>query len=96
MSESFYAKMPAFTNFAELTQIENFQEVPSDWVVIITDVRSSTKAIEDGRYKDVNTIGAATIVSLNNVMEDGDYPFVFGGDGATAVIPKSHLSRAQK
>ena len=96
MSESFYAKMPAFTNFADLTQIENFQEVPSDWVVIITDVRGSTKAIEAGRYKDVNTIGAATIVSLNNVMEDGNYPFVFGGDGATAVIPKSQLPKAQK
>ena len=65
-------------------------------MVIITDVRGSTKAIEQGRYKDVNTIGAATIVALNNVMKDKEYPFVFGGDGATVVIPKTHLSRAQK
>ena len=96
MSDNFYAELTAFANFAELTNIENFRHVPSDWVVIITDVRGSTKAIEQGRYRDVNTIGAATIVVLNNVMKDEEYPFVFGGDGATVVIPKSHLSQAQK
>ena len=96
MSNQFYAEMPAFANFQELTNFGNYIDVPEDWVVIITDVRGSTKAIEAGRYKDVNTIGAATIVSLNNAMGGLEYPFVFGGDGATAVIPRSKLEEATK
>lgn len=96
MSEHFYRNIPTFSAFEELTNFGNYQSVPEDWVVIITDVVGSTKAIENGRYKDVNTIGAATIVSLNNAMEGLKYPFVFGGDGATAVIPRSKVEAAQK
>ena len=96
MSEDFYNKMNSFTDFSALTDSKNFVDVPSDWVVIITDIQGSTKAIEAGRYKDVNTIGAATMVALNNVMKNIEYPFVFGGDGATVVIPKSKLTDATK
>lgn len=96
MSDQFYVQMSAFSNFEELTNFGNYRDVPEDWVVIITDVRGSTKAIEAGRYKDVNTIGAATIVSLNNAMGNLEYPFVFGGDGATAVIPRDKLEAATK
>ena len=50
MSEHFYRNIPTFSAFEELTNFGNYQSVPEDWVVIITDVVGSTKAIENGRY----------------------------------------------
>ena len=92
----FYEKLPSFSTFSQLTEDEFYQEVPSDWFVIITDVKGSTKAIEEGRYKDVNMVGAATIVSVNNAMKGLEYPYVFGGDGATIVIPSSFVAAVQQ
>lgn len=93
-SEHFYRDMRGLTRFEEITQDEHYQRVPKDWVVIITDVKGSTKAIEAGRYKDVNTIGAASIAVVKNAVGDLDFPFVFGGDGATLLLPQSHLEIA--
>lgn len=87
-SKSFYENMQVFGDFSEITRDEHFQRIPSDWKVIITDVRGSTRAIESGRYKDVNVVGAATIVCAQNVMKDEEFPFVFGGDGATLVVSR--------
>ena len=47
------------------------------------------KSDRRGRYKDVNTIGVASIVAIKNAMKNELFPFVFGGDGATALIPAS-------
>ncbi len=63
--------------------------MPSDWLVVITDVRGSTMAIEAGRYKDVNSLGVASIVALRNALPGLELPFVFGGDGATLLVPAS-------
>lgn len=81
----FYEELPSFDDFIEITGDQYFCDVPQDWIIFITDVRGSTKAIEAGRYKDVNTIGAASICAVKNVHE-GDFPYVFGGDGATLLI----------
>ena len=56
-SKYFYRDLPGFTDFAEVIRDENFSAIPRDWAVVITDVKGSTKAIETGQYKDVNTIG---------------------------------------
>ena len=40
-----------------------------------------------GRYKDVNLIGAACITATLNATRGLDLPYVFGGDGATVLIP---------
>jgi len=42
---------------------------------------------ESARYKEVNLIGACSIVSVLNVAKDIEIPFIFGGDGATLLIP---------
>jgi len=90
-SAKFYQDLPSFSDFNGITEDKNFQRVPDDWTVIITDVKGSTKAIEAGRYRDVNTIGAAAIAAVQNATHNLQFPFVFGGDGATMVIPPDSL-----
>ena len=48
----------------------------------------STAAIAANRYKAVNMAGAAVIAAVANALDNRDFPFVFGGDGASfAVAP---------
>jgi hypothetical protein len=54
-------------------------------------VVGSTNAIAEGKYKTVNVIGASSIVAIANSLGSMDFPFIFGGDGATALIPSSAL-----
>src|SRR4051812_17799649 len=64
-----------------------FSPLPGDWVVGVADVVQSTKAIAENRYKAVNMAGAAVIVAVTNALGDRDFPFVFGGDGASFAVP---------
>ena len=64
----FYRNLTGFTDFSEINNLENYKKVPEDWFVIITDIVGSTKAIETGRYKEVNTLGAATISVLQKSL----------------------------
>ena len=36
-------------------------------------------------------MGAATIVVIQNVLGEFAFPYVFGGDGATLLVPTEHL-----
>lgn len=87
MSESFFADLPALSQFSDLTHADAYRQVPADWWIVISDIVASTQAIEAGRYKDVNLLGAASIAALKNALATCDFPFVFGGDGASAAIP---------
>lgn len=89
--EHFYAELSELSRFEEVTSLGAYEPAPSSWVVVITDVRGSTKAIEAGRYKDVNALGVASIVAVRNALADLEIPFVFGGDGATMLVPSSRL-----
>jgi hypothetical protein len=96
MSERFFADLPLQSDFLGVTDLHNFQPAPTDWHVVLTDVQGSTKAVQAGRYKEVNMIGAASIVALLNIARETPIPFVFGGDGATLLIPPSLLNPARK
>ena len=87
VSESFFADLPALSQFSDLTHADAYQQLPADWWIVISDIAASTQAIEAGRYKDVNLLGAAWIAALKNALATCDFPFVFGGDGASAAIP---------
>ncbi len=91
MSIDFYTDLPAFHHLTDITNPSNFAPVPLDWCVVITDIKDSTKAIEAGRYKDINLLTASTIVSILNITQAIEVPFVFGGDGATILIPSEIL-----
>ena len=95
MSRSgFYAGLSAFDDFSAVAEADNYQIAPDDWQVIIADIKGSTRAIAEGRYKDVNMIGAACINAILNISEKGQVPYVFGGDGATLMLPSSQLDNA--
>lgn len=90
-TESFYASLPSHGAFAAVTRSDSFTTAPRDWWIALTDVTGSTKAIEQGRYKDVNLVGASTIIAVLNALGGLDVPYVFGGDGATLLIPPSRI-----
>ncbi|XWK90064.1 MAG: DUF3095 domain-containing protein [Phormidium sp.] len=94
-TDYFYSELPALADFLEITNSKNYVSVPADWQVIVTDIVGSTKAIESGRYKEVNLIGACSIVAILNIATDFEVPFVFGGDGASLLIPPSLLPQAK-
>lgn len=93
-SIGFYEKIPAFTRFQDVMDPEHYRRVPDDWYVVITDVVGSTKAIAENRYKDVNMLGASSIVAILNAI-DRRIPFVFGGDGATVLIHESDVEKVR-
>lgn len=68
-----------------------FSKIPTDWHVVITDVKGSTKAVLNGQHETINLIATGSIVSvLNFVFKQGiAIPFFFGGDGATFIVPPS-------
>ena len=89
MSESskFYVQLPGFTKFEQLSHDSVYHSVPGDWYVVISDIQGSTKAIAAGRYRDVNMLGAASVSSVQAHFGGEAFPFIFGGDGATFLIP---------
>jgi hypothetical protein len=84
---NFYGNLPAMHSFAAATETSMHADLPPDWWIVIADVIGSTRAIEAGAYKDVNTVGVACIAAVANVDRGIDLPYVFGGDGATFAIP---------
>jgi hypothetical protein len=95
-SEDFYARLPVLTNFAEISRAENYRPLPDDWQVAVTDVEGSTLAVRQGRYKDVNVLGASSIVSVLNIARPLEIPFVFGGDGASLCVPPSLVEKTRE
>ncbi len=91
-TNDFYTSLPSFSDFRDFTNDRHFTRAPDDWFVVITDIKGSTKAIEAGRYKDVNTIGAASISVVSELL-GRDFPYVFGGDGATLLVPPDVIER---
>ena len=88
-SDLFYNELEPFYEFGEFVELDAYLPLPDDWIVMLTDVQGSTRAIEAGLYNNVNMVGAASITALLNICGDIEAPFVFGGDGGTVVVPGS-------
>jgi hypothetical protein len=73
-----------------------YTPLPDDWIVGIADVVQSTQAIADKRYKAVNMAGAAVIASVTNALGEREFPFVFGGDGASFAVPPRDAGKARE
>lgn len=95
-ANGFFTRIEAFDDFAEIANIDNYQTAPDDWHVVISDVEGSTRAIAEGRYKEVNMIGAACINAVLNITDSGEIPYVFGGDGATMLVPAHRLADCEQ
>lgn len=88
MSETSYMdRLPLLERFEDVAATDRYIPAPDDWLICVTDVVGSTKAIGEGRYKAVNMAGASAISALMNALPDVRIPFFFGGDGAAALVP---------
>lgn len=87
-SEDFYDRIPVFRGFPSVVDETLYRPLPDDWVIGTTDVVGSTRAIKDNRYKAVNMAGVAGIAAVANAL-GREFPFVFGGDGASFAVPPS-------
>lgn len=83
----FYRSLPILERFEDAGDAQLYAPLPPGWVIGVADVRSSTAAIAEGRYKAVNMVGASVIAALMNALGTRDFPFVFGGDGAAVAVP---------
>ena len=81
-----------------LTEEHLFFKVPSDWHVLITDVRKSTQAVADGLHETVNLVATGSIVAVLNIAYKMNItvPYFFGGDGATFIVPPMILDASKK
>ncbi len=95
-TSEFYASLPSTRDFTAVADLSGYAPVPADWAVLLTDVIGSTKAIRAGRYKDVNMVGAACITAALNALPGYSLPYVFGGDGATILVPPSGLNAGRE
>lgn len=93
--DSFYAGVPVFRGFGRLMDPRLYAPLPDDWLVGVADVVESTRAIAAQRYKAVNMAGAAVIAAVTNALGDREFPFVFGGDGASFAVSSGDAERAR-
>ncbi len=91
-----YAGIPVFRGFARVMDPALYLPLPNDWCVGIADIVQSTQAISEKRYKTVNMAGAAVIAAITNALDHREFPFVFGGDGASFAVPPSALEAARE
>jgi len=93
-TDIFYGAIPVFRGFGSLMDPAMYSRLPDDWTVGVADIVESTKAIANQRYKAVNMAGAAVIAAVTNALDGREFPFVFGGDGASFAVSPSDLARA--
>jgi Protein of unknown function (DUF3095) len=91
----FYESVPVFDRFTGIVDPARYQPLPDDWMLGLADVVQSTKAIRENRYKAVNMAGAAVIAAMANALGNRDFPFVFGGDGASFAVPPGDTALAR-
>jgi Protein of unknown function (DUF3095) len=95
-SEMFYGGIAVFRDFASLMNPALYSPLPDDWTVGVADIVESTRAIAEARYKSVNMAGAAVIASVTNALDGREFPFVFGGDGASFAVSPDDLERVRE
>jgi hypothetical protein len=95
-SDNFYGGISVFRGFGSLMDPALYSPLPDDWTVGVADIVESTTAIANQRYKAVNMAGAAVIAAVTNALDGREFPFVFGGDGASFAIAPADLARARE
>jgi hypothetical protein len=94
--DSFYNAIPVFRRFTRLMDPALYSALPDDWSIGVADIVESTRAIAEARYKAVNMAGASVIAAVTNALEGREFPFVFGGDGASFAVAPDDIERAHE
>src|SRR5258708_8718998 len=95
-SDGFYGSIQVFRGFSSLMDPALYSPLPDDWSIGVADIVESTKAIAEARYKAVNMAGAAVIAAVTNALDGREFPFVFGGDGASFAVSPEDLEAARE
>src|SRR5450631_1711943 len=95
-NDTFYSKIPVFRGFSRLMDPALYSPLPDDWSIGVADIVESTRAIAEARYKAVNMAGASVIAAITNALAGREFPFVFGGDGASFAVSPEDLARARE
>ncbi len=95
-TDNFYDDLPVVSNFTFISDPSIYSPLPDDWLLAVSDVKNSTELIRAGRYKEVNLVGASSIMALLNIDRTVALPFIFGGDGAVVCIPPSFAAKARQ
>ncbi len=95
-TSTFYAQLPFLEQLRDIADADHFHDVPTDWYFAFTDIIGSTRAIQQGRYQDVNLIAACSITVVLNATRPYAIPFIFGGDGASLLIPPHLVDPTRK
>lgn len=86
-STTFFEEIPPMRHIRDITDEAQYRDVPADWWIALTDIVNSTQAIQDGKYKSVNTCAAAAITAVLNSIREVEVPFLFAGDGVAVLVP---------
>ncbi|MQY42106.1 DUF3095 family protein [Epibacterium sp. SM1969] len=95
-TSSFYADLPPIRAFDALADAASYTPLPDDWVICCSDIVDSTGLSARGEYKTVNTVGAAVISAMTNALSSVQFPYVFGGDGASFAVPPDQADLAHE
>lgn len=100
INDLFYSALPVNKISLSHLLIEKdlFHKLPDDWHVVVTDVKNSTLAVQNGLHEAVNLIATGCIVAVLNIARKNNLivPFFFGGDGATCIIPPVILEEVMR
>jgi len=94
-STTFYKELKEISDFSQIMDDSNYCKIPDDWFVLVSDIKDSTKAIESGMYKKVNFVAALTIIGVLNIDKNSEFPYIFGGDGASLIIPPKLVDKTK-
>jgi hypothetical protein len=94
-SDTFYGGIAVFRGFGSLMDPALYSPLPDDWSIGVADIVESTRAIAEARYKAVNMAGASVIAAVTNALDGREFPFVFGGDGASFAVSPGDLEAAR-
>ncbi|MBP6925488.1 MAG: DUF3095 family protein [Candidatus Pacebacteria bacterium] len=90
-SKNFFSTLPSedLPLSELLSQPKNFTRVPDDWVLILTDIEKSSSHFAADHYQEINLVAVSSISIVLNVSKKHDIliPFIYGGDGATMIVP---------
>jgi hypothetical protein len=89
-SLSFYQNLPAIHRSSQgFLHPEHSVPIPDDWVIVVTDVENSSDNQE--KYREINILAASSVIIAINIGDEHgvQIPFVYGGDGATIVLPNT-------
>jgi hypothetical protein len=95
MSDNFYADLPVTEKFSDIADLSHYTPLPDDWSAVVSDVKNSTVAINNGEYKAVNITGVSVITSILNVLKPLSVPYIFGGDGSSLCVPDNVLDKVK-